>query len=75
MALRRSTLSSSRSGPVSRLVLDNCGHSLHKDQSDAALSAVADFLSQIRDAPRLPERRFHLRDSNLHPAEVGEHPL
>lgn len=31
-------------GPVSRLVLPDCGHSPHRDQPDATLRAMADFV-------------------------------
>ena len=30
-------------GPTSRLVLDNCGHSAHRDQEDAVLDAIVAF--------------------------------
>jgi pimeloyl-ACP methyl ester carboxylesterase len=34
------------SAPTSRLVLDQCGHSPHRDQEKAVLDAIADFASQ-----------------------------
>ena len=32
-------------GPVKRLILENCGHSPHRDQRAAVLDAVADFVA------------------------------
>ena len=34
-------------GPVTRLVLDRCGHSPHKDQREAVIAAVTEFLGRI----------------------------
>ena len=34
-------------GPVERLILANCGHSPHRDQREAVLAAVADFLRRV----------------------------
>ena len=35
--------------PVSRLVLDRCGHSPHRDQEAAVLDAIADFALELSD--------------------------
>ena len=35
-------------GPASRLVLDRCGHSPHRDQEAAVLDAIAAFAGRIR---------------------------
>ena len=34
-------------GPVERLVLDNCGHSPHRDRPDRVLAAIAAFLARV----------------------------
>ncbi len=34
-------------GPVERLVLDNCGHSPHRDQEAAVLAAVVSFAARL----------------------------
>jgi len=33
-------------GPIERLVLDQCGHSPHRDQEAAVLAAIVDFTSR-----------------------------
>jgi pimeloyl-ACP methyl ester carboxylesterase len=34
-------------GPVERLELEHCGHSPHRDQREATLAAIADFVARI----------------------------
>jgi pimeloyl-ACP methyl ester carboxylesterase len=34
-------------GPVQQLVLPNCGHSPHRDQRDAVIRAIVDFISRV----------------------------
>ena len=36
------------SGPAERLVLPRCGHAPHRDQYDATLAAIADFVRRLR---------------------------
>ena len=36
------------SGPVERVELDDCGHSPHRDQPDATLTAIGDFIATLR---------------------------
>lgn len=35
------------SGPVERVELDDCGHSPHRDQPEATLAAITDFISTL----------------------------
>ena len=35
--------------PVERVELDDCGHSPHRDQPEATLSAITDFIATLRD--------------------------
>jgi pimeloyl-ACP methyl ester carboxylesterase len=37
-------------GPVEILALENCGHSAHRDQPDAVLQAITEFVKSIREA-------------------------
>ena len=41
-------------GPVERLVLENCGHSPHRDQLAAVLDAVTRFVDSLRGSGSLP---------------------
>ena len=34
-------------GPVERLILENCGHSPHRDRRETVLAAVADFVGRV----------------------------
>lgn len=36
-------------GPVERLILENCGHAPHRDQREAVLNAIANFVRRLRD--------------------------
>ena len=45
--------------PASRLVLDRCGHSPHRDQEAAVIDAIAAFAASVPDVAgrRLQRRR------------------